>query len=166
MKRDEMTKDKQRIPDRSWPGSTMTALSIEGHQGGSDKLATRASEEEKPTSRSNKIKLAKNAITVETWNVRRQYSTGKLHELCHEMERYKWNVLGLAEVRWPNTGEILTEEGHKIWYSGKPKKHKRGVAFLVHKNNLQSILECRPVSGRLMSIRLEATPRSITIMQV
>ena len=82
------------------------------------------------------------------------------------MERYKWNVLGLAEVRWPNTGEILTEKGHKIWYSGEPKKHERGVAFLVHKDNLQSVLECRPVSGRLMSIRLEATPRNILIMQV
>ena len=61
-----------------------------------------------------KIKLPTKGITVETWNVRTLYATGKLGELCHEMSRYSWNVLGISEVRWLNFGEATTDEGHKI----------------------------------------------------
>ena len=38
------------------------------------------------------------------------YCQGKLKELAYEMERYKWNVIGLAETRWTGAGEITTEE--------------------------------------------------------
>ena len=29
------------------------------------------------------------------------------------MVRYRWNVLGLCEMRWNFFGETTTEEGHK-----------------------------------------------------
>ena len=48
------------------------------------------------------------------------------------MERYKWNVIGLAETRWTGAGEITTE-GHKIWYSGEENEHGKGFGFMVHK---------------------------------
>ena len=91
---------------------------------------------------------------------------GKLKELCHEMERYRWNILGMGEVRWPGVGEIFTDEGHKVWYIGEEKKREKGVAFLVHKNTLPSVMECRPVSSRITSIRLAASPKNVTIMQI
>ena len=48
----------------------------------------------------------------------------KLEQLEHEMDRYKWNVLGIAEMRWLGNGEMTTEKGHKIWFSGMGRSEK------------------------------------------
>ena len=41
-------------------------------------------------------------------------SAGKFQELTHEMDWYRWNILGLYEMRWKNFGETTTEEDHKV----------------------------------------------------
>ena len=81
------------------------------------------------------------------------------------MDRYHWNLLGLCELRWKNFGKTTTEEGHKLYYSGKENKHEYGVGFLVHKNIMKYVMGC-PFSSRLISIRLRADPFNITIIQV
>ena len=158
-----MTTKVNKIPDRARPGSTTPALSIKVNQGGSGKLATG---DKNHSQKEGKINLLKHTMTTGTWNVRTLYAAGKLKELCHEMSRYKWNVLGLAEVRWPNIGETVTEDGHKIWHSGESVKHEKGVAVIVHKDSTGSVIECRPISSRMMSIRMAAKPQNITIIQV
>ena len=35
-------------------------------------------------------------------------------ELTHEMDRYRWNILGLCEMRWKNFDEPTTEEGQRF----------------------------------------------------
>ena len=67
------------------------------------------------------------------------YATGKLQEICHEMNRHRWNILGISEVHWKNFGETSSEEGHKLYYSGKENKHEHGVGFLVHKDTVKSV---------------------------
>ena len=69
---------------------------------------------------------------------------GKLEELSYEMSRYHWNILGLCKVQLynrktlkvkndhrsktkKNFGETSTEEGHKLYFSGKEDKHKQGA---------------------------------------
>ena len=89
-----------------------------------------------------------------------------MEELTHEIQRYKWNILGLCEVRWKNRGEITTLEGHKFYYSGKEDKHEQGVGFLVQKDIANTVMGCRPISSRLITIRLRATPFNISIVQV
>ena len=69
-------------------------------------------------------------------------------------------------MRWKNFGETATEEGHKVFFSGKENKHKHGVGFLVHKNIVNTVKGCRPVSSRLITICLRAVPFNITIVQV
>jgi len=91
---------------------------------------------------------------------------GKVEELTHEMSRYHWTILGLCEVRWKNFGETSTQDGHKLYYSGRDDKHEHGVRFLVHKDTVNTVMSCRPVSSRLIIIRLRATPLNITIVQV
>ena len=99
------------VPDRSRPGLPTAASSIGTHQGRSLKKWT--------TGEKSPLKLAKQQVTIGTWNVRTLYAEGKILELEYEMERYQWNILGIAEMRWLNTGEAVTENGHKIWWSGK-----------------------------------------------
>ena len=87
-------------------------------------------------------------------------------EKTYEMTRYNWHVNGLCEVRWKDFGKTTTEEGHKIYYSGKENKHEHGVGFLIHKTIVGSVLGCRPISSRFISLRLRASPFNITIVQV
>ena len=100
------------------------------------------------------------------WNTRTLRVTGKLQELAHEMDRYRWNILGLCKMRWKNFGETTTEEGHKVFLSGKEDKRKHGVEFLVHTDIVNTVMGCRPVSSRLITTRLKAAPFNITIAQV
>ena len=91
------------IPNRSPTGSTRTAPSAV-HQDGGVKCATGAS---------SKIRERDN-ITLGTWNTRTLRAARKLQELTHEMDRYRWNILGLCEMRWKNFNETTTEEDHKV----------------------------------------------------
>ena len=109
------TNDRLSIPDRSRPGTT-TAFPV-GHQGGNDKCTTGA-----------KLR-GREDITIATWNVRTLRAAGKVEELLHEMDRYKWRILGLCEMRWKKSGEIPTDcvtevfqwkIGHKLTRSGFP----------------------------------------------
>ena len=131
------------IPDQLLPGSTSTTPSAV-HQDGGVKCATGAS---------SKIRGRDN-ITIGTWNTRTLRAAEKLRELADAMDRYKWNILGLCEMRWKNFGETTTEEGHKVFFSGKEDKHKHGVGFLVHKDIVNTVMGCRPVSSRIITIRL------------
>ena len=70
-----------------------------------------------------------------------------------------------CEMRWKNFGETTTEEGHKVFFSGKEDKHEHGVEFLVHKDIVNTVMGCRPVSSRLITICLRVVPFNITIAE-
>ena len=61
---------------------------------------------------------------------------------------------------------LPTDRDHTVYFSGKEDKHKEGVGFLTRKNIVKSVIECRPISSRLMTVRLRASPFNITIIQV
>ena len=96
------------IPGRSPPGSTRTASSAV-HQDGDVKYATGAS---------SKI-CGRDNITIRTWDTRILRTAGKLQELTHEMDRNRWNILGLCKMRRKNLGETTTDEGHKVFLQWK-----------------------------------------------
>ena len=56
----------------------------------------------------------RNDITIGIWNTRTLRVPGKVREQTHEMDRYRWNILGLREMRRKNFGETTTEEGQRI----------------------------------------------------
>ena len=105
--------------DRSPPGSTGTAPSAV-HMDEGFKYAT---------SVSSKIRVRD--ITTGTWNIRRLTAVGKLQELTHEMDRYRWNILGLCEMRRKNFGETTTEEGHNVFFSRKEDNTSMALDFLL-----------------------------------
>ena len=98
--------------------------------------------------------------------MRTLHAVGKIYELTHELERYRWDIIGLCEVRWTGFGETTTDEGHKMWFSGDEKKHQHGVAFIVRKEIFGSDISCTPISSRLISLRVSAKPHNMTIIQV
>lgn len=58
------------------------------------------------------------------------YEPGKLHDVANEMQRLNLNILGVCKVRWLNSGQITTENGVVVYYSGSADAHHRhGVAI-------------------------------------
>ena len=140
-------------PDQLPPRSTRTTPSTL-HQDGSVKHANGVS---------SKI-LGRDNITTGTRNTRKQRAAGKLQEVTHKMDRYRWNILGLCEMKWKNCGETTAEEGRKAFFSGKEDKHEHGVGFLFHKDIVNTVMGCYPVSSRLITIGLRAVPCNITVV--
>ena len=146
-----MTTITQPIPDRPSPGLQRAAPSAV-YQGGGGKCATDIPNY-KISARSN--------IIMGTWNVRTLREAGKLDELTHETNRYRWNILGLCEVRWK------ASEKH-------PPRKDTNCTSVVETTNmnkesgssftktLNCVMDCRPISSRLITIRLRATPFNIT----
>ena len=66
------------------------------------------------------------------------------------------------EELWRNNNRGRTQG----FLRGKEGKHEHGVGFLVHKDIVNTVMGCRPVSSRLITIRLRAVPFNITIVQV
>ena len=104
-----MTTHNNTIPDRSPPGSTKTAPSAVYQDGAASKICVRDN------------------ISTGTRNTRTLRAAGNLKELTHEMNKYRWNILGLCEMRLKNFGETTTEEGYKVFFSGREDKHEHGV---------------------------------------
>ena len=69
------------------------------------------------------------------------------------------------EHPWKNFAETTTEEGHKVFFSAKDDKHEHGVGVLVHKDIVNTVIGCCPVSSTLITIRLRAAPFNITVVQ-
>ena len=88
-------------------------------------------------------------IAVGTWNEKTLRPAGKLEQLTHTMRRYHWNIVGLCEMRWKNFGEMSTDDGHKVYFSGEEGKHEYGVGFLVHKDAVDKECE-RQINGEQM----------------
>ena len=148
------------MPARSSPILPRTATTLR-HQDENGKYATDATKDNK-----DKISARRNNIVVGTWNVRTLNTPRKLEKLAHTLNRYKWNVLGLCEMRWKGMGKTTTHEGHKMYFSGRDHRHEEGVEFLVHKNTISAVMGCRPVSSRVITIRLRVSPFNFTIVQV
>ena len=126
---------------------------------GGDKYATIA------TSTSTKKIRGRDYIRIATLNVKTLAQTGRPQEVTHKLDRYTWIVVGLCEVRSKNLGEHPTDKGHILYYSGELDSHTRRVGFLVNKSIKNFILRCCPVSSRLISIRLRASPFNSTIVR-
>ena len=58
----------------------------------------------------DKLKITKNTLTVGTWNVQTLWATGKLELLRNEMKRFRYDMVGISEVRWTGKGETSNRD--------------------------------------------------------
>jgi len=70
--------------------------------------------------------------------------------LGKEMERYRYDFLGISEMRWIGTGEL---NGAELIWSGEEKEHVRRVGFLLNETARRTLLGYRPVSLKKMVAR-------------
>ena len=91
------------------------------------------------------------------------WAAGKLELLRNEMKRFRYDIIGISEVRWTGKGETPT--GDFIW-SGEEKSHMRGVGFLLSAQAKKALIGYNPISSRIISARFDAAPFKITVIHV
>ena len=108
-----------------------------------------------------KLEIAKNALTVETWSVQILRATGKLELLRDEMRRFRCDIISISEVHWTGKGE--TSNRDFIWSEGDTT-HVRGVGMLLSDNARKALIGCNPVSWRVITAKFDAAPYKITVI--
>ena len=104
-------------------------------------------------------------LKIGTWNVRTLKEGGKLQTICREMDRNNIEILGMSETNWNGSGRFKTCTGHTVLFGGKEDGYSHGVAMVLYKNSIQSLLGYAPVSDRILKIRLQAKPLNVSIIQ-
>jgi len=103
--------------------------------------------------------------TIGQWNIRTLFQKGKLAQVNRELSRYQIDMLGLSEVRWTESGQIISPCGTMFLYSGHETEHSRGVGILLSKSIRDSLLEWEPISDRIIRARLSVKYGKLQIIQ-
>ena len=122
----------------------------------------------KPQPRGEKLAMwsAKGISTVGTVNITTLFAPAKLRCTIEEINRYRWDVLGIAETHWVGEGEMISE-GVKILYSGRTDNiHREGVAILLGKRAQRAYIEHNAVNSRIISVTLRGQHKNCKIIQV
>ena len=90
---------------------------------------------------------------------------GKLEVVKKEMARVNIDVLGISKLKWTRMGEFNSDD-HYIYYCGQESLTRNEVAITVNKRVRNSVLRCNLKNDRMISVRFQGKPFSITIIQV
>ena len=158
----------QSIPDRSRPGLPTTASGV-AQQGTSGNYATAKHCENKSRKREGRrVKKQREAwkgrcslIRVVTLNIGTMTRRGR--ELADMMERRNVDILCLQETKWKGSKARNIGDGCKIFYFGADGR-KNGIGIVLREELLESVLEVKRVSNRLMAMKLEVNGSILNIV--
>ena len=100
---------------------------------------------------------------------RTMYETGRTAQVAREFQRYGLDILGLAKVRWINSGRVTLATGETLLYSGQSgdtAHHIIGVGLMMNKKAFRSLLVWEPVSDRIITARFQSSFQKMTIIQM
>ena len=90
---------------------------------------------------------------------------GKLEVVKQEMARVNIDILGISELKWTGMGEFNSDD-HYIYHCRQESLRKNGVAIMVSKRVLNTVLGCNLKNDRRVSILFQCKPINITVIQV
>ena len=90
---------------------------------------------------------------------------GKLEVVKQEMPRVNTDILGISKLKWTGMGEFNSDD-HYIYYCGQESFRRNGVAIIVDKRVQNAVLGCNVKTDRMISVRFQGKPFSITVIQV
>ena len=100
-------------------------------------------------------------IRVGTLNIGTMTERGR--ELTDIMERRIVDILCLQETKWKGSKARDIGGGCKIFYNGADGR-KNGIGIVVREELVESVLEVKRVSDRLMAMKLEANESILNIV--
>ena len=89
---------------------------------------------------------------------------GKLEVVKQEMARVNVDILGISKLTWTGRGEINSDD-HYIYYCGQKSPRRNGLAIMVNKRVRNAVLGCNLKNNRMISVRFQGKPFSITVLQ-
>ena len=99
-----------------------------------------------------------------SWNVR-SVNQGKLQVVKYKMARVNIDILGISKLKWTGMGEYNSDD-HYIYYCGQESLRRNGVAIIVNKRVQNAVLGWNLKNDRMISVRFQGKPFSITVIQV
>ena len=90
---------------------------------------------------------------------------GKLEVVKQEMAGVDVNILAISKLKWTGMGEFNSND-HYIYYCGQESFRRNGVAIMVNKRVRNALLGCNLKNDRMISVRFQGKPFSITVIQV
>ena len=81
------------------------------------------------------------------------------------MARVNVKIFGISELNWTGMCEFNSED-HYIYYCGQESLRRNGVALIVNKRVRNAVLGCNLINDRMISVRFQGKPFSITVVQV
>jgi endonuclease/exonuclease/phosphatase family metal-dependent hydrolase len=83
------------------------------------------------------------------------------------MENYRLDILGLSEVRWDDFGDLTSQAGVTLLYSGRAHGETThdGVGLLLNKRVRRGLMEWYPISERIIIARFQSKIRNISVVQ-
>ena len=90
---------------------------------------------------------------------------GKLEVVKQVMARVNVDILRISKLKWTRMGEFNSDD-HYIYYCGQESRRRNGVAIMVNKTVRNAVLGCNLKNDRMISVRFQGKPFSITVIQV
>ena len=81
------------------------------------------------------------------------------------MARVNVDILGISKLKWTGKAEFNSDNRY-IYYCGQESLRRNGVAIIVNKRVRNAVLGCNLKNNRMISVRLQGKPFSITVIQV
>ena len=81
------------------------------------------------------------------------------------MARVNIDILGISELKWTRMGKFNSDD-HYIYYCGQESLRRNGVALTVNRKAWNAVLGCNLKNDRMISVRFQGKPFSITVIQV
>ena len=111
----------------------------------------------------SKVRCCKEQYCIGTWNVS-SMNQGKWEVVKQEMARVNVDILGISELKCTGMGEF-NSDNHYIYYCGDEPLRRNGVAIIVNKRFQNAIFGCNLKNDRVISVRFQGKPFSITVIQ-
>ena len=111
----------------------------------------------------SKVRCHKEQYCIETWNVR-SMNQDKSEMVKQEIARMNVNILGISELKWTGISEFNSDD-HYIYYCRQETLRRNGVAIMVNKRVQNAVLGCNFKNDRMISVRFQGKPFSITVIQ-
>ena len=81
------------------------------------------------------------------------------------MARVNVDILGISELQKTGMGDFNSDD-HYIYYYGQEFLRRNEVAIMVNKRVQNAVLGCNLKNDRMISVRFQGKPFSITVNQV
>ncbi|KAJ4440072.1 hypothetical protein ANN_08204, partial [Periplaneta americana] len=89
----------------------------------------------------------------------------ELENLKEEMRRNRMDVMGISEVKWKNSGELVSDE-FKLFYSNGECKESHGVGVLLGPRVKDKVISVLYVDDQVIMVRLQGKKMNLLLVQV